>query len=69
MFSRKGDRIAKAQRESLVNAMIGGLALCLVGNQDDRHSAFTQVAADFLVQRRDPGTGINHEQCNIGANQ
>ena len=69
VFGRQPDRVAEAQREALIEPAVAGLALGLVGDEDHRHGAAMEPAADFLVQRRDPGAGIDHEQREVGALQ
>ncbi len=65
MLGGKRHRIAKTEPEGLVKARLACLALALVGNQNDLLLLAAKPAGEVIVQRRDTGTGIDHEQNGI----
>ncbi len=59
-------RLAETEREGLVIAGVGSATLRLVGDEDQRLAGGTDQRGEMLIQRRDAGAGIDHEQDEIG---
>ena len=62
-----GTRVAEAEGVAFEHAAFARRAFGLVGDQHHRHVLFAQPAADFLVQRGQPGARVDHEQRGVRA--
>src|SRR3546814_14414377 len=66
MLRRKRYRLAEPEFEGFVEACIAGVALPLVGDQNDRNRALAQPLGEVPVDRRDPGACVDDEHDHIG---
>ena len=67
MFRAERNRIAKTQGVAFQNAGVRRLAFCLVDQQYHRRLRAAQPAGNFLVQRRQPGAAVDHENRQLCA--
>ena len=65
MFSRQCDRIAKAERERVIEPNITGLAFRLVGTKDHRGAVAAQQVCKMFIERHQACACINKEQACI----
>ena len=66
VLARQRDRLSEAQREGVVEARIGGLALVLVGGQHHRAAALlADQVGQLAVQRGDALARVHEEQRDV----
>ena len=66
VLGRQRDGFAKAELEGFDQAGFGGAALGLVAHQVHRLARLAQDLGKALVERNHAGTGIDHEQDDVG---
>ena len=67
MFGRYRHGLAQAQRVSLREPRVGGVALGLVDHDDDGRVGAAHQIGEVAVQRRDTGAPVDHHQNQVGA--
>ena len=66
MLGGKTNRVAKTERPRIINAEIGGAALGLVAQQNDRFTGAAHELREIGIGRRHPHLRVDHEEDAIG---